>query len=319
MQLAGFTIVPCRVEFITSFSFLQIASRYFCLGWPNASGIWHMCVDLCYRGLMKRLDVFTIHGWALKPAVWLPLENALRSLMPLHDLYFHDLTICEDPTAIQLPMECEAQGAEAQGAEAQGAEAQGAEAQSAVVLGHSLGVLWYFKNRTVLQHRVQALVSVAGFPRFVSDSQFDVGNALRPLQRMLDLFRIHPEQVMREFLARASGEFASRLEESSFMLQCADCVQTDLDVLRLTQALAWLKEWDCRDVFGTMDFPVQAIGFERDVIVKPALAAQVLNATTPRFQAFSRYNEISNAAHLDFYFRPEGCAEAIADFLKVLL
>jgi pimeloyl-ACP methyl ester carboxylesterase len=242
---------------------------------------------------MKILDIITIHGWALKPAIWHPFETALRQALSHHEVRFHhcDVYGCNNGKSIFSSLE------------------------NPVVIAHSMGLMWFLHNRNLFPKNLCSLVSVAGFSRFAFADDFPQGQALRPLQRMIDQFALKPMQVRSDFLRRAAEPFSDTGGfESAFPMED----YSEVVHQQHGESLLWLRDWDCRADVNNLSGDLLAIGFADDRIVAPALASCALEGKGLLNVKKFRYEELEFGGHLGIYFRPDACAEKVASFLESL-
>lgn len=158
--------------------------------------------------------------------------------------------------------------------------------ESALVIGHSLGVMW------ALQHvRVQALVSVNGFGRFSSAPDFPCGIPARILERMIAKCRVDSAAVLREFRLNAG---------------CAVPFPDHGDTARLVEGLEWLKQWDVRARLAGL--PLLSLAARDDGIAPQALIRSCFPA--------SEFSD--EGGHVLPLSRPRWLADRIRPFLKEL-
>lgn len=164
-----------------------------------------------------------IHGWGLDASFWAPLQAALGEVESIA----WDLGFFGRPACPPLP-----------------------EGRPVVAVGHSFGLLWLLRRRSVAWH---TLVSINGFRRFTADDSFPAGVAPRLLDRMIARFATAPEAVYGDFMARC-GVPAAPVE--------------GVQQAELADGLQALRDWDERG--QAVDF---ALAGRSDPIVSPAMTA----------------------------------------------
>lgn len=163
------------------------------------------------------MNIVFVHGWGFNAEVWGPLSAALPG-----NHYFADLGFIAGGKQDALP-------------------------ENAIVIGHSLGVLWALKHL-----KPQALISIAGFDCFHTHVP---PTLTRTMHRNLDTA---PYKQMQEFWA-ACGVEAPYTEEK-------------LNIPKLKQGLSWLLEWQA-EIPET--FEILALAAKDDTIVPPDMTKAI--------------------------------------------
>ena len=155
--------------------------------------------------------------------------------------------------------------------------------EKAVFVTHSLGTLFALKN---YQKNIAGLISINGFTAF---KDFTDERVLKAMQ--LGLKKDPLKQMQRFYLS-------ADMKPSK-----------DLDAERLEEGLEWLKSWDQRAAFETLQdhaVPILAIVGEQDKIVPIKAVKEQLGNVTAHEQA----------GHNIAQQYPQWCAEQIKRFVK---
>lgn len=250
---------------------------------------------------MSRLTLITIHGWALTPEFWAPLERALSERLARHAPCFRHVDCGSFKSGAR--------------AEAGGPGAWGMEPGRTVILTHSLGTLWLQRYRDRFPPDCAALICCAGFPRFVAAPQFPAGVPARVLDRMIARFQQQPLVVATDFLERAAGSGPGR--GPAFQRLLADLSR--LDPAALAGGLHELRDLDFTREYRARAMPLLSLVGRDDAIAGAAMSQALLPADRAEVAAGSRQVDTGLAGHLFPYFFAPDCAVWIADFLEGLL
>ena len=205
-----------------------------------------------------RAPLVFIHGWGFNSSVW--RETAAR--LPDRTLSFIDLGFMGKPAVTRLEVP-----------------------DNAIIVAHSLGVLWALKN---LSKQPAAFVSICGFDRFsppVSSS------ALELMKRGLTR---NPMAQMTHFW-RSCGIDAFADEQQ-------------LDQSALTEGLDWLKNWDCRTERQSLSCPVHVLAVREDEIVPEQMSCDIWGD--------SNIHWAQSGGHALPLTRADWCADQIRQFAQ---
>jgi pimeloyl-[acyl-carrier protein] methyl ester esterase len=204
------------------------------------------------------MDLAFIHGWGFDKNVWMRVTD----FFPDHTCHLVELGFTGKPEDTGIP-------------------------SNAVVIGHSLGVMWALRHAPVT---IKGLVSIAGFDCF---HRHVLMRDIRAMERYLET---DPEKQMKSFYA-ACGYIPF------FNIKT-------MNLGRLKQGLGWLKEWDERKMLKNYDCPVLALASQDDLIVPPDMSRDV----------WARYPLRMNdkGGHILPLTRPEWCAKNIEEFINAL-
>ncbi len=158
----------------------------------------------------------------------------------------------------------------------------GAGRTAPLVVGHSLGALWWLAQAPETWRR---LLCINGFPRFTEAADYTPAVAPRLLARMRMQFARDPLTVLAEFHARCGGHAPSGVP----------------DLARLAAGLDWLAQWDGRATLALRRADVVALASRTDPIVPAAMSAI----------AFGDLIWVDAPGHLLPLSHPELCAQWI--------
>lgn len=198
------------------------------------------------------LHLAFIHGWGFPHTVWHPLA----ALLPGSHNFI-------DPLTNATPD------------------------HPSIVIAHSMGVLWFLKERPF---PARALIALNGFRRF-SEGDGWPGVPRRLLDRMRAQFARMPESVWSDFQARCGLPATMRFPPG--------------DVADMARGLEYLADADARK--AATDFPLLALAGRRDAIVPEALAIA-------SFGEAVRWLE--EGTHMLPLQHPDWCAARIMPFLQ---
>ncbi|MBF0130580.1 MAG: alpha/beta hydrolase [Alphaproteobacteria bacterium] len=211
---------------------------------------------------MTAATLMLVHGWGFDASVWTGLAARMpeRSFLSL-DLGFLGAPARPAPTG-ESPV---------------------------VAIGHSTGLLWLLHERPFVW---DALISINGFPRFVSGDGYAPAVEPRVLDRMLSRFDRDPHAVTADFLHRCGHAAPPAV----------------LNVPALREGLEWLRRWDARDSLARERSPLLALAGEADPIVPPPM-------TRAAFEGRGRVRWSGTGGHLLPLSDPDWCAREIRAFL----
>lgn len=157
----------------------------------------------------------------------------------------------------------------------------------AVVVGHSLGLLWLLREG---RGRFKALVSIQGF----------------------DCFSCHVPRSRVEAMRRGLRHDAPAMMHSFW----AGCGSEDfappeaLNLARLEQGLSWLADWDGREAKTALRCPMLALAAKDDAIVPEAMSQAIWGATEIKWSP--------DGGHVLPLRQPKWCADHVRDFADAL-
>ncbi|MBF0358622.1 MAG: hypothetical protein HQL70_08435 [Magnetococcales bacterium] len=228
---------------------------------------------------MKQPRLLLVHGWGLAAGVWRPMLE--RSGNPPHycvDFGFFGRGQLDIPTDEPL-----------------------------IAVGHSLGFLWLLKHisDSPWGGRVQGLVSINGFSRFSHADDFPHGVNHCILRRMKNGMQRDPVKVLNDFRVLGGGPPGDLIGADA---------KKRLDPLALAYGLAWLMEWDCREVISGWDKPFLAIANSDDKVVTP----EITNDSFSQFPALqsSPVQWMDRGGHLGLLTRPPAYGALVDKFYR---
>lgn len=233
-----------------------------------------------------------LHGWAMTPAIWGPLQNALEPActvltpaLPGH----HDaapapaatLAAWADALAATLPAR-------------------------ATVVGWSLGAMLALELAARHPHQVARLVLIAATPKFVSTDDWAHGLPAGTVAAFLAGYASTPEATLRRFLAlQTLGDSARRA-----LLPALDAARQPhpaaTPIAALADGLRILADSDLRPRIGAITQPATLIHGAGDALM-PLAGAQWLAAHLPA----ARLNVIDDCGHVPFLTHSAACAALI--------
>ena len=199
-------------------------------------------------------DVIFIHGWGFDGSVWEKLIPLLPGIRP----HYIELGFADAERAVTTIRQ-----------------------DHAIVIGHSLGVLWYLKNHP---SSAKALISIAGFDCFTTV----VGN--RVLRAMKAKLGKCAEDLLQDFWAQC-GVNEPGLKQ--------------FDVQRLDDGLGWLQKWNCEPELQNLNCPKLALAAQDDQIVAIEKSRAIWGGDLC---------ETETGGHVLPLTKPEWCAEKIQEF-----
>lgn len=211
--------------------------------------------------MTAHMNVVFVHGWGFHPCVWAPVVERLSGI----DAHYVDLGFVsgfEGEVVQALP-------------------------EDAVLVGHSLGVMWLLKN---LPARVRGFVSVSGFDCFYK--------------------HVHPRTV-KLMQRRLSGEPYDQMQD--FWASCGVedfCGLEAFNVERLDEGLDWLMNWDAAAELQALSCPVMALGARNDQIVTPEMSRAIWQDYDLRIS--------ETGGHMLPLTQAEWCAQHIQGFINDL-
>jgi pimeloyl-[acyl-carrier protein] methyl ester esterase len=169
-------------------------------------------------------DVVFVHGWGFNPDVWQGIVELWPDITP----HYVDLGFVGgfENAAQNLP-------------------------KNAVVVGHSLGVLWLLKHGP---RPFKAFVSIAGFDVFSNRVP------VKLMKRRLD--RDAYVQMQEFWQAVGVDDF---------------CDENQLNIDQLKEGLEWLMVWDAKHEYKSLTCVVLALAGRQDVIVPHVMQGAILH------------------------------------------
>ena len=241
-------------------------------------------------------DLFLIHGWSMNTAIWGGFSERLgrHARITCIDLPGHGFSPYDSKwDSVDRWAEVCLQAAP----------------EKAAWVGWSLGALIGLKAALLAPQRVQALVVVAGTPRFVQSDDWPHAVPRGTLGQFAGNLRSDYRRTLERFLAlqvRGSSEAQSILRNLRKRLAGRPVPRADA----LEMGLTLLRDTDLRDELAELQCPSLWLLGERDALVPvsvvPDLESRVLNADIRVF---------GDAAHMPFLSHTEETAHAIRDFL----
>ncbi len=204
------------------------------------------------------MELVFIHGWGFDRNIWHRMIDMLEG----HRCHLVELGFTGKPPELAV-------------------------LSNAVVVGHSLGVMWALKNAP---STMRGLVSIAGFDCFAAHIP---AKEIRAMQRNL---RTDAEKQMRGFYA-ACG-YMPFLDVHS------------MDLLKLDDGLRWLGEWDERMVLKNLSCAVMALGSEDDLIVPPSMTRGIWGGYDLRMR--------DKGGHILPVTEAQWCAAQVGEFVNAL-
>ncbi|MCK2097670.1 alpha/beta fold hydrolase [Thauera aromatica] len=242
-----------------------------------------------------------LHGWAMSPAAWAPLQAELGALSTL---------------APALP----GHGADAPRPQAPGlagwADALAATlpqgAAGAIVVGWSLGGLLALELAHRYPERVARLVLIGASARFVADEAGSPGLGAEVVEGFRRGFATDPGATLKRFIAlQCLGEADRRRTQQAVGAALApDADRSPPDPV-LADGLAILADSDLRPQLGEIRPPCLIIHGEHDALM-PLAAAQALAAALPA----AELRVLGGSGHALPLSRPADCARLIGAFLQ---
>lgn len=204
------------------------------------------------------MELVFIHGWGFDRNVWHRVTDAFTDV----NCHYVELGFTGKPPHLDVPA-------------------------NAVVIGHSLGVMWALHHAP---STIRGLVSIAGFDCFAAHVP---AKEIRAMQRNL---RDDPERQMKSFYAACGYVPFFNVET--------------MNLMKLDHGLKCLLEWDERILLKNLACPVMALGAEDDLIVPPPMSHAIWDRYDLRMS--------EKGGHILPITRHEWCAENIREFINVL-
>lgn len=227
-----------------------------------------------------------MHGWGMRPGVWLALQNALnladRSAPALHAPTgsMHDWA---DAFAQTLP-------------------------EDAVLIAWSLGAMLALDVAARHPQRVKSLVLIAATPSFVKRADWPHGLDLATVRAFREGFLLNPSRTQERFLAlQAFGDSKRHVVSGALREDLDDPVAHSS---ALAHGLRLLEETDLRPQLPPVTLPCLLIHGAQDALIPPA-ASSWLGQRWPGSQALI----IDDAGHAPFLNAPQTVATNIRQFI----
>lgn len=157
--------------------------------------------------------------------------------------------------------------------------------ENAIVIGHSLGVLWLLKQSALYHYK--GLVSIGGFDCFYRYTD------LRVLQAMQLQLNREPLKLIKEFRAY-----------SGYPLLPLD-YQPNIPILK--EGLEYLSTWDCQEERKVLSCPILALASEDDQVVPKAMTEAIWNANSLQWSP--------DGGHVLPLTKSQWCAASIRKFI----
>lgn len=241
---------------------------------------------------MSAAPVVLLHGWAMTPAIWRPLQaelmrdcNVLAPALPGH----HDAPAAADGTLAAWTDMLSA-----------------ALPERATVVGWSLGAMLALDLAARHPHKVSSLVLIAATPKFVADDDWAHGLPAATVTAFQSGYATAPEATLRRFLAlQTLGDPARRsllplLEATRQPHVGASSIPALADGLRI------LADSDLRPQLASVTQPVTLVHGVGDALM-PVAAAQWLAAALPD----AHLSVFDDCGHVPFITHNERCAALI--------
>ena len=242
--------------------------------------------------MTRKAPLFFLHGWAMTPAAWQPLIEALGTedfeshapVLPGHDgnatNVMPTLAAWADTLALALPA-------------------------GAAVIGWSLGALLALELARTRPDRVKRLILLGATPCFVSAPDWPHGLDAALVASFTDGYTDQPDQTLRRFLALQTLGDASRRQLLP-QLEAATVPHAGHPLPALADGLKILAESDLRLQLAEIEQPVHLIHGSDDALM-PLEAAHWIKTALPNAR-LTVYERCGHALPLS---RPEDCAALI--------
>jgi len=240
----------------------------------------------------RKASLFFLHGWAMTPAVWQPLIEALGTedfeshapVLPGHNGNATNvaptLAAWANALASALPA-------------------------GATVIGWSLGALLALELARTRSDRVERLILLGATPRFVSTPDWPHGLDAAVVASFTDGYLDQPTQTLRRFLTlQTLGEPSRR--QLLPQLEAAAVPYAEHPLPALADGLKILAESDLRPQLAEVEQPVHLIHGSDDALM-PIEAAHWLASALPR----ARLTVLEHCGHAPLLSRPDDCAALI--------
>ena len=242
-----------------------------------------------------------LHGWAMSPAAWAPLQAELGALPTLTPALPGHGAGAPRPQAPGLAGWADALAATLP---------QGAA--GAIVVGWSLGGLLALELARRHPERVARLVLIGATARFVADETGSPGLGTEVVEGFRRGFASDPGATLKRFIAlQCLGEADRRRTQQAVGAALApDADRFPPDPV-LADGLAILADSDLRPQLGEIRPPCLIIHGEHDALM-PLAAAQALAAALPA----AELRVLGGSGHALPLSRPADCARLIEAFLQ---
>ncbi|MDR0780291.1 MAG: alpha/beta fold hydrolase [Pseudomonadales bacterium] len=242
----------------------------------------------------RKTPLFFLHGWAMTPAVWQPLIEALatgKSDFEIHApaLPGHDGNAAESASNLTAWADALAPGLPS----------------GATVIGWSLGALLALELARTRPERVERLILFSVTPRFVSAPDWPHGLDTTVVASFTDGYLSQPNQTLRRFLALQTLGDPSRRQLLP-QLEAAAVPHGGYPLPALADGLKILAESDLRLLLTEIRQPVRLVHSSDDALM-PVGAARWLAAALPR----ACLTEIERCGHAPLLSCPDDCAALI--------
>lgn len=238
-----------------------------------------------------RHELVLLHGWAMTPAVWDGLRDALGGIPVLTP---------------SLPGHGSAAAAGA--GLAAWADAVAASIPDGAVLGGwSLGALLALEIARRHPDKASRLLLFGATPRFVAAPDWPHGLAAETVAAFRAGFATAPEATLKRFLAlQCLGDARRKVVQSRLAATLAPIAASS----GLADGLALLADTDLRGELEALGCPCLLVHGAQDALMPPG-AADWLARSLPR----ARLHCLPDAGHAVFLSQPEACAALIRSFL----
>lgn len=242
-----------------------------------------------------------LHGWAMSPAAWAPLQAQLGALPTLTPALPGHGAGAPRPQAPGLAGWADALAATLP---------QGAA--GAIVVGWSLGGLLALELAHRHPERVARLVLIGASARFVADEAGSPGLGAEVVEGFRRGFATDPGATLKRFIAlQCLGEADRRRTQQAVGAALApDADRFPPDPV-LADGLAILADSDLRPQLGEIRPPCLIVHGENDALM-PLAAAQALAAALPA----AELRVLAGSGHALPLSRPADCARLIGAFLQ---
>ncbi len=241
-------------------------------------------------------DLVLIHGWGMNSAVWSALVEPLAERYRLHliDMPGHGHS-AYDPDGNGLDQWVDA--------------AMQVAPERAIWIGWSLGSMLAQRAAARFPERVQGLVSIAGSPRFVRDSDWPHAMQMDVLRGFADDLRADHNQTLDRFLLlQAHGD--TEVRKLLRPLREGLAARPVPDDLVLKAGLDLLMNVDLRQDTARLQCPTLWLLGRRDRLV-PVEVANDLQRLLPQAQI----HIFPHAAHLPMLSDQARCLELLQGFI----
>lgn len=165
----------------------------------------------------------------------------------------------------------------------------------AVVVGHSLGLMWALKNmKQNMKRDPRALISICSFTRF-SESESGSDLSRRKLQHMRQRLDLDPGALMQDFWN--SWEVSDLYKDSVIHPSV------------LKDGLDWIGQWDVGPAVDKLSCPILALAAQDDTVVIPKMTQKSWGKRATQME----WSE--SGGHILPMTRPDWCAEHIQRFV----